>query len=411
MGFIYYIIKSFFSRKKNIENQINYKYKLFQRKFYKLTKINHIIPLSRARLGIYLFLKEIIKDNKTEVLLSPFTIFDVVNMVISAGGKPVFIDIKSKNNTNFLLDDLKKSINENTSCILLTHYHFNNGDLSEILELCKDKDIKLMEDCAISLGSIEKGEHVGYYSDASIFSFSIFKFISVYQGGALYVKDKKIRNKIIKEISTYKKFKIIEMYRYFLKGLKFSIVTSKFCFPFIFKIIFLGYKNDVKIIKDNIKNDPKPFLRKVISEDFLRKVNLFQIEEFTRQLDNLDYYQKIREKNFLTYNKKLKIYNNLSYYSQSFLNFPIVFSNFYYKKAFINHIMKQGFDVGEYYYRSCNLEKVFSKFKKNCPNSEHFSKCVVNLPTHHKIEEKYINQICLYIYDFLSKFPNSIIID
>ena len=56
----------------------------------------------------------------------------------------------------------------------------------------------------------------------------------------------------------------------------------------------------------------------------------------------------------------------------------------------MNYIMKRGFDVGEYYYRSCNSEK-FYKFKKSCPNSEHFSKCVVTLPTHYKINKNNIN--------------------
>ena len=60
----------------------------------------------------------------------------------------------------------------------------------------------------------------------------------------------------------------------------------------------------------------------------------------------------------------------------------------------MNYIMKK-VDVGEYYYRSCNSEKVFKNFKKDCPNSEHFSKCVVTLPTHYKIEKNYINQICI----------------
>lgn len=370
-----------------------------------------MIPLYRARLGIYLYLKEIIKDNKNEVLLSPFTIFDVVNMVISAGGKPIFVDIKSQNDTNICLEDLKKNINKNTCCILLTHYHFNNQDLSKIIKLCSENDVKLIEDCAISLGSVEIGKHVGYFSDAAIFSFSIFKFISVYQGGGLYIKDKKIRDKIIKEISLYKKFKITEMFNYFSKALKFSILTSKYFFPIIFYFIRIGYKNDIKIIRDNIKNDPKPFLRKSISESFLKKVNLFQLKEFSRQLDNLYYYQEIRKNNFLNYNNKLKIYSKISNPHQSFLNFPIVFKNYDSKRLFMNYIMKKGFDVGEYYYRSCNSEKVFKNFKKDCPNSEHFSKCVVTLPTHYKIEKNYINQICIYISDFLEIFPKSIICD
>ena len=34
-----------------------------------------------------------VNNNKNEIIMSPYTIFDVVNMVICAGGKPVFLDI------------------------------------------------------------------------------------------------------------------------------------------------------------------------------------------------------------------------------------------------------------------------------------------------------------------------------
>ena len=44
--------------------------------------------------------------------MSPFTIFDVVNMVISAGGKPVFVDVNSKNDLNLSKETIGKSINK-----------------------------------------------------------------------------------------------------------------------------------------------------------------------------------------------------------------------------------------------------------------------------------------------------------
>ena len=51
------------------------------------------LSLSQGRLGIYLAVRAIIKPNQNEIILSPYTIFDVVNMVICAGGKPVFAEI------------------------------------------------------------------------------------------------------------------------------------------------------------------------------------------------------------------------------------------------------------------------------------------------------------------------------
>ena len=63
----------------------------------KYLNIKNVSLLFRRRVGIYLAVKSIIDHNKNEIILPPFTIFDVVNMVICAGGKPVFIDVNLEN--------------------------------------------------------------------------------------------------------------------------------------------------------------------------------------------------------------------------------------------------------------------------------------------------------------------------
>ena len=63
----------------------------------KYLNIKNVSLLFRGRLGIYLAVKSIINHDKNEIILPPFTIFDVVNMVICAGGKPVFIDVNLEN--------------------------------------------------------------------------------------------------------------------------------------------------------------------------------------------------------------------------------------------------------------------------------------------------------------------------
>ena len=55
---------------------------------------SNFLLVNQARIGVYLALKTIVKKTKkNEILLSPYTIADVINMVILAGGKPIFIDI------------------------------------------------------------------------------------------------------------------------------------------------------------------------------------------------------------------------------------------------------------------------------------------------------------------------------
>ena len=56
----------------------------------------HAILMPRARSAIYLTLKHVIRPGQ-KVILSPYTIVDVINMVSCAGGVPVFADIDRKN--------------------------------------------------------------------------------------------------------------------------------------------------------------------------------------------------------------------------------------------------------------------------------------------------------------------------
>ena len=64
----------------------------------KIFNTQHIICLNRGRLGAYLAVKAAIKNKKNKIIMSPFTIFDLVNMVLCAGGIPVFSDVEKKFN-------------------------------------------------------------------------------------------------------------------------------------------------------------------------------------------------------------------------------------------------------------------------------------------------------------------------
>ncbi len=61
----------------------------------RLTGASHALCMPQARVEIYFAVRTLIKPGQT-VILSPYTISDVINMVICAGGVPVFADIDSK---------------------------------------------------------------------------------------------------------------------------------------------------------------------------------------------------------------------------------------------------------------------------------------------------------------------------
>ena len=98
----------------------------------------HIICLNRGRLGAYLAVKAAVTNKKNKIIMSPFTIFDLVNMVLCAGGIPVFSDIEKKSLTiNY--ENIIKVYNDDVAAIIITHTHLINADIDKIKAFTKKK--------------------------------------------------------------------------------------------------------------------------------------------------------------------------------------------------------------------------------------------------------------------------------
>jgi perosamine synthetase len=82
---------------------------------------------------------------------------------------------------------------------LLTHIGgWVNPDIESIAELCREKGITLIEDCAHSLGSTLNGKHTGLFGDAGVYSLYATKAIPAGEGGIVVTKDADLFNKLQK---------------------------------------------------------------------------------------------------------------------------------------------------------------------------------------------------------------------
>jgi CDP-4-dehydro-6-deoxyglucose reductase, E1 len=124
-----------------------------------------------------------------EVIVPPLTWISDISSVLFSGMKPVFCDINLKN-LSFNLEQLKESINSNTKAIFLTHVLGINGLTDELIQLCKDNNILLIEDVCESHGTTFKGNKVGNYGFASNFSFYFAHHMSTIEGGMICTNDK-----------------------------------------------------------------------------------------------------------------------------------------------------------------------------------------------------------------------------
>ena len=123
-----------------------------------------------------------------EVIVPPLTWVSDISSVIFSGLKPVFCDINLKN-FSFDLEKLKSCITPNTRAIFITHVLGINGLTDELLDLCKEKNILLIEDVCESHGVTFKNKKLGSYGYASNFSFYFAHHMTTIEGGIVCTND------------------------------------------------------------------------------------------------------------------------------------------------------------------------------------------------------------------------------
>jgi perosamine synthetase len=166
------------------------------------------LPVGRARGGLLLLLQLLISPGRQRVLLSPYTLPDVVAMVRFAGGEPVFID-HQPGTTALDHGAIAQHLDARVAALLVTHYHLNQPQLVQLVQRCHAVGARLLEDCAISLGGELNADDdnpealcsVGLVGDAGVFSFSAFKFINHFWGGAIVTRDRDLHAAVAERLA------------------------------------------------------------------------------------------------------------------------------------------------------------------------------------------------------------------
>jgi 8-amino-3,8-dideoxy-alpha-D-manno-octulosonate transaminase len=122
-----------------------------------------------------------------EVILPAWTWYSCYNAIVLAGALPVFAEIDE----SFNLDpaDLEGKITPQTRVIMAVHIHGNPCAMDAILAVAQRHQVRVLEDCAQSLGAWYKGKPVGSIGDIGIYSMQLNKTITSGEGGAVVTSD------------------------------------------------------------------------------------------------------------------------------------------------------------------------------------------------------------------------------
>ena len=322
---------------------------LFENKFAKFTGIKNCITVGNGTDALEIAIKSLNLKPGSEIIVPVNTWISTAEAVIANQHKVIFCDINLDDYT-ICLKDLKRKINSKTKAIIPVHLYGNAADMIGIKKIIKNKNIKLIEDCAQAHGTKINKKHVGTFGDIGTFSFFPGKNLGAFgDAGAIITNSKKIKEFCIRE----RNHGALKKYDH-----KFS-----------------GRNSRLDTINCAVLNLKLSKYRETI----LKRNKLADV-----------YFEKLKEVHQINLFKLKK--NNTNVFHQ----FVIRTSK---RNELRQFLKKRGVDTMIHYPYMLN-ELGFFKFNKKLPNSLNLGKKILSLP----ISEEHSKKQILYVIKTIQKF-------
>jgi len=156
---------------------------LFEYEFRNFLGVNRAVAVCNGTAALHTALLAVGVQEGDEVITTPFTFPATVNMILACGAKPLFADI---NPETYCIDPMKVdelSMSRRVSAVLAVHLFGNVCDMDELIGICEEGHLALIEDTSQALGAMYNGKYAGTFGDAGTFSFYATKSLWTFEGG------------------------------------------------------------------------------------------------------------------------------------------------------------------------------------------------------------------------------------
>jgi len=320
----------------------------FEEKFSKYLGSKDCIAVNSGTAALNLALSMHDLKNK-EVIIPSLSFVSTAHAVILNGGIPIFADI---NPQTLCIDPIhiKKLISKKTKMIIPVHFAGLPANLCEIMAICKENNLHLVEDAAHASGSTYENKKIGIHGELVCFSFHPVKNLAMPTGGLISINTK-----------NHKKISSI------LKEKRWCGISNR-----------QGISYDVKNVGWNYY------------------MNEFSAAIGIEQLNKLNKLNKIRKKIAKLYSKKINLENKIPYDKNC--SYHLYWIRVKKQNQFRKKMNDVGIETG-FHYKPIHT---FSMYKKNIhlPITEKIAKELVSIPIHANLSDQEIDKIILNVNKF-----------
>ena len=327
-----------------------------EKNFAKRTGAKYAISVGNGTDALFLTLKALNIGFGDEVITVPYTFIATVGSIVTAGAKPVFVDIKEDYNMDE--NKIATAITKKTKAIMPVHWAGRPCELDKIYSIAKKYKLHVVQDSAHVIGARFKKKHLINFGDACTYSMHPLKNLNVWGDGGFVVTNKK---------QLAKKLYLIRNH-----GLKNRNNVEIF-----------GYNSRLDTIQAAVAN-------------YKMKNKLDNITN--KRIKNATMLDKLLSKN-----KNVTTVKRLKHLKEVFHLYHI---NVKKRDLLQKYLIKNNVDAKIHYPIPIHLQKAakYLKYKKgDFPIAEKMANTSLSLPVHEFINERHVKYIVHYINKFYLK--------
>jgi perosamine synthetase len=126
-----------------------------------------------------------------EVIAPTFTFLSTVMPLFVVNAVPVLVDAEPDTG-NIDPDAIEAAVTPRTRAVVVVHINGHPCDMDRIVDICRRRNLRLVEDCSHAHGATYNGRQVGSFGDVAVFSLQGAKLVAAGQGGLLLTPDRDI---------------------------------------------------------------------------------------------------------------------------------------------------------------------------------------------------------------------------
>jgi len=324
-----------------------------EKSFAKRTGAKFAISVGNGTDALLLSLKALGIGPGDEVITVPYTFVATAGSIVTAGAKPVFVDVKEDYN----MDETKieKAITKKTKALMPVHWAGRPCEMDKIKKIANKYNLKIIQDSAHIIGAKFKNNYLVNYGDTCTYSMHPLKNLNVWgDGGFIVTNNKTLADKL-----------------------------------YLIRNHGLKDRNNVEIFGYNSRLDT---IQAVVANYKMRN----KLDNITRKrIKNSIMLDKLLSKN-----KNITLVKRLKHLKEVFHLYHI---NVKKRDKLKRYLIKKNIDAKVHYPIPIHLQRAakFLNYKKgDFPVAEKLAKTSLSLPVHEFIKKEHIN----YVVKTIDKF-------